>query len=121
IPIISTELGAPRPIRLISTPTRSWISTAMPTPIGSKGPGAMCRARTRAAPAGRVPQPMNPPNNPEPVLAPPGRSADQWDIWQAVFGPVGADGYPAQIWDPLTGAIDHSVAQYWHDHYDLDA
>ena len=31
----------------------------------------------------------------------------QWDIWQAVFGPQGADGYPAPIWDKQTGEIDH--------------
>ena len=37
-----------------------------------------------------------------------GRSGDQLDIWQAVFGPVGADGYPAQIFDKVTGEIDHS-------------
>jgi hypothetical protein len=50
-----------------------------------------------------------------------GRSGDQLDIWQAVFGPVGADGYPAQIFDKVTGVIDHSVAEYWRQHYDLEA
>lgn len=50
-----------------------------------------------------------------------GRSGDQLDIWQAVFGPVGADGYPAQIFDKVTGDIDHSVADYWRKHYDLEA
>jgi hypothetical protein len=53
------------------------------------------------------------------VLGTKGRSGDQWNIWQAVYGPVGADGYPALIWDPMTGTIDHKVAAYWHDHYDL--
>jgi len=48
-----------------------------------------------------------------------GRSGEQLDIWQAVFGPVGADGYPEPIWDKLTGAIDHKVAGYWRDHFDL--
>jgi hypothetical protein len=37
----------------------------------------------------------------------------QWDIWQAVYGPEGSDGYPAPIWDKLTGKIDHTVAQAW--------
>lgn len=37
----------------------------------------------------------------------------QWDVWQAVYGPEGADGYPAVIWDKQTGAIDHSVATQW--------
>jgi hypothetical protein len=47
------------------------------------------------------------------------RSTEQWDIWETVFGPVGPDGYPARIYDKLTGHIDHKVAQYWKDHYDL--
>ncbi len=55
------------------------------------------------------------------VLGTHGRSTEQWDIWQAVFSPAGDDGYPAQIVDPLTGAIDNSVRNYWHDHYDLAA
>ena len=41
------------------------------------------------------------------------RSGEQWDIWQAVFGPVGSDGYPAPIWDKLTGEINHKVAESW--------
>ena len=55
------------------------------------------------------------------VLGTRGRSTEQWDIWQAVFSPAGADGYPAQAIDPLTGAIDKKVVSYWHDHYDLTA
>jgi len=50
-----------------------------------------------------------------------GRSGEQYDIWQAVFGPVGADGYPAPIYDKVTGAIDHKVAEYWREHFDLEA
>jgi hypothetical protein len=42
-----------------------------------------------------------------------GRSGGQWDIWEAVYGPQGADGYPARVWDKLTGAIDHAVAEGW--------
>jgi hypothetical protein len=43
-----------------------------------------------------------------------GRSGwGQWDIWQAVFGPQGPDGYPAPIWDKQTGEIDHTVAEAW--------
>jgi hypothetical protein len=55
------------------------------------------------------------------VLGTHGRSTEQWDIWQAVFSPAGEDGYPAQVIDPLTGAIDKKVVAYWHDHYDLAA
>jgi hypothetical protein len=56
----------------------------------------------------------------EAVLGSHGRSAQQLDIWQAVYGPVGDDGYPKQIWDKATGKIDHDVARYMRDHgYDL--
>jgi hypothetical protein len=50
-----------------------------------------------------------------------GRSGEQFDIWQAVYGPVGEDGYPAQIFNKETGEIDHRVANYWREHYDLEA
>jgi hypothetical protein len=47
------------------------------------------------------------------------RSGDQYDIWEAVFSPVGPDGYPRRIWDKLTGDIDPETAAYWREHYDL--
>ena len=47
------------------------------------------------------------------------RSGGQYDIWQAVYGPVGKDGYPAPIFDKVTGDIDPTVAAYWREHYDL--
>ena len=53
------------------------------------------------------------------VLGSHGRSGDQWDIWQAVYSPVGPDGYPAPIWDKRSGLINHAVAEYWREHYDL--
>jgi hypothetical protein len=53
------------------------------------------------------------------VLGNHGRSGRDWNNWQAVYGPVGEDGYPRPIWDPVTGVIDHDVAAYWRDHYDL--
>jgi hypothetical protein len=49
------------------------------------------------------------------------RSGGQYDIWQAVFGPVGADGYPKPIFDKVTGDIDPVVAAYWREHYDLSS
>ncbi|HYB54511.1 MAG TPA: hypothetical protein VEG84_11650 [Thermoanaerobaculia bacterium] len=58
-------------------------------------------------------------NRLELVLGTNSRSGGQWDIWQAVYSPVGADGYPKPIWDKRTGVIDKSVAAYWKDHYDL--
>jgi hypothetical protein len=58
-------------------------------------------------------------NRRELVLGTHSRSGDQWDIWQAVYSPVGSDGYPKPIWDKLTGRIDPAVAEYWRDNYDL--
>ena len=58
-------------------------------------------------------------NHWELVLGTRGRSGEQWDIWQAVFSPVASDGYPAEIWDQRTGVINHEVAAYWREHYDL--
>lgn len=47
------------------------------------------------------------------------RSGGQWAIWEAVFSPVGEDGYPQPIWDPVTGEIDHTTADYWRSNYDI--
>jgi hypothetical protein len=47
------------------------------------------------------------------------RSGGQWDVWEAVYSPVGPDGYPAPVWDPVTGVMDHAVAEYWKN-YDLN-
>lgn len=54
------------------------------------------------------------------VLASHGRSGQQVGIFDAVFGPVGDDGYPKPLWDKVTGKIDRDVANYYRDHgYDL--
>jgi hypothetical protein len=58
-------------------------------------------------------------NRLELVLGTNSSSGGQWDIWQAVFSPVGADGYPRPIWNKRTGEIDRSVASYWRDNFDL--
>ncbi len=47
------------------------------------------------------------------------RSGGQWAIWNAVFAPVAADGYPQPLWDPLTGRIDKAVAAWAGERYDL--
>jgi hypothetical protein len=57
----------------------------------------------------------------EAALGDHGRSGEQFDIWQAVYSPVGKDGYPQPIFDKETGNINHHTAQYWHEHYDLNA
>jgi hypothetical protein len=53
------------------------------------------------------------------VLGTKGRSGQQWDIWEAVYSPVGDDGYPKRIWDKKTGEINPEVASYWKENYDL--
>ncbi|MGQ0762966.1 MAG: hypothetical protein ACT4OT_13265 [Acidobacteriota bacterium] len=58
-------------------------------------------------------------NHMELALGTKSRSGGQFDIWEAVYSPVGADGYPKPIWNKLTGEIDRSVAEYWREHYDL--
>ena len=50
-----------------------------------------------------------------------GRSGEQLDIWSAVFGPLGDDGYFEPLWDKKTGAMNPRVADYWKEHYDLRA
>lgn len=47
------------------------------------------------------------------------RSGQQFDIWEAVYSPIGKDGYPKRIWDKETGVIDKEVANYWKENYDL--
>jgi len=58
-------------------------------------------------------------NRLELVLGTKTRSGQQWDIWEAVYSPVGADGYPQRIFDKRTGAIDRKVAEHWRENYDL--
>ncbi len=57
----------------------------------------------------------------EAALGDHGRSGDQFDIWQAVYSPTAADGYPQSIFDKRSGVIDHNAAEYWRQHYDLNA
>jgi enterochelin esterase-like enzyme len=47
------------------------------------------------------------------------RSGDQWDIWEAVYSPVGKDGYPTPVFDKKTGVINKSVVAYWKENFDL--
>ncbi len=58
-------------------------------------------------------------NHRELALGTNSRSGDQWDVWESVFSPVGANGYPKPIWNKRTGTIDRSVAEYWREHFDL--
>ena len=58
-------------------------------------------------------------NQRELVLGSRGRSGQQWDIWEATYSPIDKDGYPRRIWDRMTGEIDHDVAEYWKENFDL--
>lgn len=58
-------------------------------------------------------------NRAELVLGTKSRSGGQFDIWEAVYSPVGADGYPKRIWDKRTGVIDRSVSEHWRENYDI--
>lgn len=64
---------------------------------------------------------MDQANRMELALGTKSRSGQQFDIWEAVYSPVGPDGYPARIFDKVTGEIDKKVAEYWKEHYDLRA
>lgn len=48
-----------------------------------------------------------------------GRSGQQLDIWSAVYGPIGADGYFKPLFNKRTGEMDPSVAEYWKENFDL--
>jgi hypothetical protein len=48
-----------------------------------------------------------------------GRSGQQLDIWSAVYGPLGDDGYFEPLFDKRTGVMNPEVATYWRDNYDL--
>jgi hypothetical protein len=58
-------------------------------------------------------------NHKELALGTKSRSGQQFDIWEAVYSPMGEDGYPQRIWDKESGKIDKEVAQYWKENYDL--
>jgi hypothetical protein len=58
-------------------------------------------------------------NRAELVLGTKSRSGGQFDIWEAVYAPVGPDGYPKRLWDKRTGVIDPAVAAFAKENYDL--
>jgi hypothetical protein len=87
----------------------------------TSGPFGRIRQSEMRTPPGIILATTEGTNHWEQVLGTHGRSCEQWDIWQAVFSPAGADGYPAEIWDQKTGTINHDIASYWRDHYDLNA
>ena len=67
---------------------------------------------------GNIESMMKDENHYELVVGDNSRSGGQWDIWEATYSPVGADGYPRRIWNKKTGDIDKAVAEEWKK-YDL--
>ena len=43
-------------------------------------------------------------------------SGGQFSAFTALFSPKGEDGLPKPMFDPITGEIDHEVAEYWRKH-----
>jgi len=43
------------------------------------------------------------------------RSSLQWDVWNAVFGVQGLNGYPLEPWDKVTGEIYPEAVSYWKE------
>ncbi len=84
--------------------TRGWITVPIPNSRETDG-GIRTTSRQR--------------NYFELVSGTHGRSGEQQDIWEAVYGPMGDDGYFKPVFDKRTGKIDHTVAQYWKDNFDL--
>jgi hypothetical protein len=72
----------------------------------------------RRQPDGNIRSMMKDENWYELVVGDNSRSGGQWDIWEATYSPVGADGYPQRLWNKETGAIDKTVAEAWRK-YDL--
>ncbi|PPK87100.1 hypothetical protein CLV84_0034 [Neolewinella xylanilytica] len=68
---------------------------------------------------GHVSSTLRESNQRELALGDRSRSGQQWDIWEAVYSPVGPDGYPLRIWDKVSGQINPEVAEYWRENYDL--
>ena len=56
-------------------------------------------------------------NRREFVLGTKSRSGQQWDIWEAVYSPVGADGYPMRLWDKLTEGAELTSGGFGGDWY----
>jgi hypothetical protein len=67
----------------------------------------------RRRPDGNIVSMMKDENHYELVVGDKSRSGGQWDIWEATYSPVGANGYPKRLWNKQTGTIDHAVAEQW--------
>jgi hypothetical protein len=69
---------------------------------------------------GRIRYTMEDENRWEEVIGTRYRSGGQWAAWNATYAPVAEDGYPASLWDPLTGEIDREIADAAIARWDLN-
>jgi hypothetical protein len=79
----------------------------------AKGPWRTVERPAHRDYRGHVSSTIEQANRLEAVLGDKTRSGGQWDIWEAVYSPVGPDGYPQRLWDKKTGVIDKGVAEQW--------
>ena len=68
---------------------------------------------------GKVSSTVRESNYLEMVLGDKSRSGGQFDIWEATYSPQDTDGYPKRLWDKRSGEINHDVAEFWKENYDL--
>ncbi|KAI1171169.1 Alpha/Beta hydrolase protein [Nemania sp. FL0916] len=54
-------------------------------------------------------------NHWEHVFGTSSRSSLQWDVWNAVFGAQGLNGYPLEPWDKVTGEIYPDAVNLWRE------
>jgi pimeloyl-ACP methyl ester carboxylesterase len=75
---------------------------------------------TREFPGARLPDApsVRQENAKEEVLGPGNTSGQDWDSWQSCWGRRDADGHIANLFDPMTGKIDHAEAESWR-RYDI--
>ena len=85
----------------------------------TEGPFRKTPRPSSRAPLGYTTSTMEQDNLHELALGTHSRSGGQYDIWEAVYSPVGPDGYPRRVYDKHTGAIDPETVRYWYEHYDL--
>ena len=119
IPLSTTVATRHVPIRSTSAPTPWSTFTRTRTLITTRGPSIRFSGPAHRNYLGHISSTLEDVNRLELVLGTKSRSGQQWDIWEAVYSPLGPDGYPRRIWDKRTGVIDHEVAKYWREHYDL--
>lgn len=84
-----------------------------------EGPFATLDNPSNRSTTGKVTSTVALENHYELVLGTKNRSGMDWDAWEAVYSPQGDDGYPKRLWDKKTGEIDHDVAAYWRENFDL--